>query len=253
MFNAIVTTPRKRTDLEERARTTAELLKFPFVPRNERSYETLRRESGVKAILVVADEAPFVQTPKGRLFFHENTAGKRTKDRQKPDPLVRIMELQPDDAVLDCTIGLACDALVVAASLKDGKVVGVEVNPLLEYLVREGLRSYNFSSSRLAAAAKRIITINADHLDFLRRCEDDSFDVVYFDAMFTSGVEASSSMQRIREIAENAPLSNEAVAEARRVARRKVIIKGRRGCFTDLQFSEILPAGNRVFYGALKL
>ncbi|MEW6203605.1 MAG: class I SAM-dependent methyltransferase, partial [bacterium] len=215
------------------------------------SYERLFREHGAKAVLIITDEAPFIHTKKGKIFFHENTAGRRTKNPEHRDPLIRIIEPNPNDTILDCTLGLACDALVAASSLTDGCVVGLELNPLLEYLVRDGLCSYRFSSPALTAAARRIKTINTDHLDFLRRCKDDSYDIVYFDPMFISPVEASQSMQRIREIAETEPLSDDSVREACRVARRKVIIKGRRGCFAALKFNEILPAGNRVFYGAL--
>ena len=62
-------------------------------------------------------------------------------------------------------------------------------------------------------------------------------------------------MQRIREIAQDTPLDIETLTLARRAARRRVVIKGRRGCFLNLdsQFDEIVPSGGTVFYGIINV
>jgi hypothetical protein len=62
----------------------------------------------------------------------------------------------------------------------------------------------------------------------LRSLPDKSADIVYFDPMFRIPVEESSSISPYRFIANPEPLSLEAVTEAVRVARRKVILKDHR-------------------------
>ncbi|MEW5945135.1 MAG: class I SAM-dependent methyltransferase [bacterium] len=248
-----MTTPRKRPDLEGRARAKSAETGLPFVPRDDLSFSSLAEKYGAPVAFVVSDEGDFLLTAGGKLFFHENTAGLRLKGK-KPDALVRIMDVRPDDRIVDCTLGIGCDALVVAAALGDGgALVGVEVSAALEALVRDGLRAHVFSTPRLAAAATRITTVRADHRDFLRRCGAKSFDVVYFDPMFSETVAASPAIRRLRTFAENAPLSGEAVELARRAARRAVVVKGRRGCFDRLRFDEIVTSGGSVFYGAIRV
>ncbi|MFH1538330.1 MAG: class I SAM-dependent methyltransferase, partial [bacterium] len=136
----IVTTTRKERELERKAREKAEALGLKFVPRKGKSLDSLFNEYGAKAICVVAAGAPVVRTRAGKLFFHEGTSGRRIKT-ETPDPLARAMGLEGGEKILDCTLGLACDALVAAAHAGDGgEVVGLERNLLLHTLVSDGLR-----------------------------------------------------------------------------------------------------------------
>ncbi|MFH1538674.1 MAG: class I SAM-dependent methyltransferase, partial [bacterium] len=154
----------------------------------------------------------------------------------------------------DCTLGLACDALVAAAHAGDGgEVVGLERNLLLHTLVSDGLREYGFSSPALAGAARRIRPVLVDHLEYLESCEKKSFDVVYFDPFFEKTVPASASMQVMREVSELRGLSAEAVEAASRVARKRVVVKCRRGEFGKFEFDRTIEAGNRVIYGIIDL
>lgn len=246
----IVTTTRKERELEREARARADALGLEFAPRKGKSFDSLFNEYAAKAIYVVTTGAPVVRTRGGKLFFHENTSGRRLKT-DTPDPLVRATGLGPGDRVLDCTLGLACDALVVASQIGGGEVVGLESNLLLHALASEGLREYEFTSPRLAEAASRIKPVFDDHDKYLHECEEDSFDVVYFDPFFEKTVPASPSMRVMREAAEVAGLSAEAIESACRVARRKVVIKCRRGVFGEIEFDESVKAGNRVIYGVI--
>ncbi|HOO56695.1 MAG TPA: class I SAM-dependent methyltransferase [bacterium] len=248
----IVTTPRKREDLEEKARETARRTGVPFVRRNEVSVKSFFEDAGLVAMYIEAAEAPIIQTRKGSFYYHENTAGMRTKIPGRVDAVIRALGVEPGDTVLDCTLGIGCDALVAATALETGTLTGIEVNPLLADLVRRGLENYEYSSEKLAAAASRIKVINSDYGKFLAGCEENVFDVVYFDPMFALTVEASPSMQRIRELAEKEPLAEGAIEAALRAARKRVVIKGRRGCFGSLRFDSIVPSGRTVFYGIIE-
>ena len=75
------------------------------------------------------------------------------------------------------------------------------------------------------AALRRIKVVNADYLDFLKRQPDKSFDSIYFDPMFRYPLTDSKNINPLRSVADHRPLSEEAVAEARRVARHRVVMK----------------------------
>jgi 16S rRNA (guanine1516-N2)-methyltransferase len=247
----IVTTPRRRADLNAKARETAERLGLPFVIRDEDSFDTVFEQTGAEAIYVETDDYPLIHTHAGQLFFHENTAGRRTTHTGKPDALLRALETRPGDHILDATLGLACDALVVATSLGDGKLTGIESNPLLADLVRRGFKNYTFKKKHLKGAADKIEVVCSDHTEFMRSRGDGEFDLVYFDPMFPLTVKASPMMQRVRALADKTPLSREALDEAVRVARRRVVVKGRRGCFGPFDFPRIIQSGRTVFYGII--
>jgi 16S rRNA (guanine1516-N2)-methyltransferase len=247
----IVTTPRKRADLNPAGEHTARRLGLRFAARGETSFAALFEQFGVAGIYVETDEGPLIETRFGSIIYHENTSPLRTKKGAKPDALLRALEPRPADSVLDATIGMGCDSLVIATALDAGRVTGLESSILLADLVARGLTNREFKKKHISEAAARIKVARADHLDFLRGCADGSYDLIYFDPMFAESVEASTVMRRIRQIADARPLSSDALAEARRAARRRIVVKGRRGFFEDIEFDRIIQSGNTVFYGVI--
>ncbi|MFA6448185.1 MAG: class I SAM-dependent methyltransferase [bacterium] len=247
----IVTAPRRRGALYAKAAKTAERLGLPYVERGEDSFATIFERTGAIAAFVETEDFPLIQTQAGQLFFHENTAGRRTTHPGRTDALLRALETRPDDRILDATVGLACDALVIATSLDSGKITGVESNPLLADLVSRGLKEYTFKKTHLESAADKIEIVHADHVEFMRTLGDGEYDLIYFDPMFTETVSASPMMQRVRALADKTQLSEEALREAARVARRRVVVKGRRGCFGPFNFPRIIQSGRTVFYGII--
>jgi hypothetical protein len=124
------------------------------------------------------------------------------------------------DAVLDCTLGLGADALVAAAAVgPGGRVLGLEASRLLAAWVAEGL-------GRLPdPAARRVEVRAADHAEALASLPDRSFDVVLFDPMFRHPRAEPPGFDLVRRLADRRPLTPEALARARRVARRWVVVK----------------------------
>jgi hypothetical protein len=142
----------------------------------------------------------------------------------EPDTFVRVAELRRGDAVLDCTLGLAQDALVASLAVgPEGRVVGVEKSLALYALVSEGLKGYE-----LGPDSCRVEVVHADASEYLRSLPARSFDVVCFDPMFARPQKAQPGFDVLRRFAEHAPLTPEALAEGRRVARRWVVVKGSR-------------------------
>ena len=137
------------------------------------------------------------------------------------DPLIKAAELSPGDLVLDATLGLAQDALV-AAEATQAPVVGLEASPVLAAFAVAALR-------RVPAAAKdaaaRVEVRCADHRSALREIPSGSFDVVLLDPMFRAAQESNPLFDLLRRHGEHAPLDADTLHEARRVARRGVLVK----------------------------
>ncbi len=230
----VVTTSRKPAPLAEReAADWAARLAARAVPRTGRAIGTLCREEGVQGVLVISAHRPptYVSADETvHYFYHPGMALTRVKHliAGKGDPMVTVMGLAPGDSVLDCTLGRASDAIVASFVVgPTGRVIGLESSPLIAALTIHGLQTYVPPNRKVEAAMRAIDARHTDHLAFLRACSNDAFEVVYFDPLFSEPVTASSAMQPLRPLADDQPLSHQAVAEARRVASRSVVVKER--------------------------
>ena len=135
-------------------------------------------------------------------------------------------------------------------------MTALEKSPLIYEIVRHGLAHFSAGNYDLHAAMRRVEVRRADYEDFLRTLPDDSYDVVYFDPMFRHPLKDSVQLAPLRLLSESAPVSLSAVAEACRVARRRVVLKenSRSLEFARLGFSHI--AGGKyspVHYGVLNV
>jgi 16S rRNA (guanine1516-N2)-methyltransferase len=140
------------------------------------------------------------------------------------EALLSVGALAEGERVLDCTLGLAQDARVAARLVgPTGQVVGLEVSLPLAMLASEGLRR--------EPQEPRSATIEVHHSDydvFLRTLAAESFDVVLFDPMFSREKKAQPGFALLRRLASGARLAADTLSEARRVARRAVLVKGPR-------------------------
>ncbi|MDA8234146.1 MAG: class I SAM-dependent methyltransferase [Clostridia bacterium] len=228
----------------EAAQALAVRLGKPAVPRDRRSLAALREEYEVENLLVVGRNKTSLVTPHGEYYFHPSMAKLRIKQLAQGlvDPMVEAMALQPGDSVLDCTMGLAADALVSSyITGPQGRVVGLEGAEVLAALVEKGLQTYCDTNPDVTAAARRIEVKAAHHLEYLMALPEQSFDVVYFDPMFRRPQTRSSSMNPLRGIALGDPISPEAINHARRVARKRVVLKETNGSpeFKRLGFPQV--------------
>lgn len=206
------------------------------------------------------------------LAFHPSMALLRLINllRGESDRYLTATALEPGDTLLDATLGLAGDALVGAWAVGEkGRVMGLESSCHLTLLIRYGLLALSSHPlpqvknqikhqawTILAQAARQIEVIGRDHLDYLTALPSQSVDVVYFDPMFRHTRKQSASIQPLHFWANPMPLSTEAVQAACRVARKRVVLKERKGSgeFRRLGFS-VLSGGNYspVDYGILSL
>jgi 16S rRNA (guanine1516-N2)-methyltransferase len=227
-----VTTPLHPEPPEvEGALRAAERYGLPYVARGGRALTRVVAEVGAEAALVLsasravlsAGGAEHAWSPgMGALRlkrYLDVRAGRRT-DPTANDPFLEAAGIRPGDEVLDCTAGLGADALVAAAAAgPGGRVVGLESSRALAAWTGEGLRRHR------PDAARRVEVLHADHGAWLARAAAGSFDVVVFDPMFRHARAEPGGFDVVRRLSDPRPLAPEALAEARRVARRWVIVK----------------------------
>lgn len=243
----------------QRARALAEESGAPYVRRAGQSLDELRRRHDDPDILIILEHA--VRLSGGLedpMVFHPSMSYVRAKRvfKGEPDPLLQAARVMPGDLIVDCTAGLGADSIMFAVGAgESGKVIAMESSFPLCMLLKEGLRSYKSVLEEFNRALSRIEPWHTDHLAGLKRMADKSADVVYFDPMFREPTLESSALSPLRSYANGNELSLEAIAEARRVARRTVVLKEKRdsGEFERLGFTT--PARNRskITYGVMHL
>jgi 16S rRNA (guanine1516-N2)-methyltransferase len=207
----------------EDARELAERFGLEAQPRADRVIPELVDAAGGAPVLVLG-KARADLVYRGRTFRASVGMGFLRLVRARRgelDPLVRAAGLVSGDEVLDATLGLAGDALI-AAHATGTRVIGLEASPVLAAFVTAGLRRLLVPGR---VVAERIEVRCADHRAALREMPSRSVDVVLFDPMFRSAGEAGPLFDLVRAFAEQAPLDPASLREARRVARRGVLIK----------------------------
>jgi len=175
-----------------------------------------------EVLLVFGEDAVSLRDRLGQTRGGAGLAALRLKEIAKgrtDDPLQRVGELRPGERVLDATLGFAQDARVAARLVgSGGSVLGVESSLPLAVL----------SDATLRREGSRIEVRQADSGLVLRSLPAASVDIVLFDPMFGRALAAQPGFEMLRRLANLAPLSVEVLADARRVARRAVLVKAAR-------------------------
>ncbi|TCZ81064.1 SAM-dependent methyltransferase [Paenibacillus albiflavus] len=255
----IVTTSYKPTEeILAQAKEYANELNWKLVPRNHASMNALRKQYNVDRILLVTrDELRCFVGEEPPIFFHPSMAHVRVQRliRGEGDVMLQAANVTKDDIVLDCTAGLASDSIVFSYAVGEaGRVIALDSEPELCLLLRVGLDMYSSDVAILNEAMRRIEVTCADHYTYLQQAQDKSVDVVYFDPMFRTPLTASNSISPLRGIANPNALTLETIAEARRVARKRVVLKEARFSeeFERLGFQMVVPSGTKLAYGVIQ-
>jgi hypothetical protein len=179
-----------------------------------------------RVLLVFGEDAVSLWDNKGHVRGGAGLAALRLKEIAKgraEDPLQRVGELVPGERVLDATLGFAQDARVAARLVgPSGHVLGVESKLPLAVFADATLRPEQ------ASAGAPIEVRHADSGGLLRTTESRSVDVVLFDPMFERALPSQPGFEMLRRLADPRPLTAATLAEARRVARRVVLVKAAR-------------------------
>ncbi|EJX01982.1 protein-L-IsoD(D-D) O-methyltransferase, partial [gut metagenome] len=224
----IVTEGRTGGELKAQAQQWAEQLGAVYMPRSHsKSLDTVMEELQLEAVLIATRQGPRIYSKAGVFAYHPGMAVLRLQQlkRGASDHLVNALGLQQGMRVLDGTLGLASDAAIASYIVgEQGSVIGVEASPLLHFVVSRGLQTYAAEDTDLTQALRRIKTVQQSSEEYLRQCLADnvSFDVIYFDPMFRRPVQGSVSMDALRPLAYEQPLSKATVELAVKLAPRVV-------------------------------
>jgi hypothetical protein len=122
------------------------------------------------------------------------------------------------ERVVDCTLGLANDALHAAIAL-ECVVVGVEGSAVLHALLEEGVARFHRKHGA------RIELRFGDAHVVLSGMSSRSSDVVFLDPMMSRAKKSAPAFELVRQLAVPDRASVELLSEAARVARRRVVLK----------------------------
>ncbi|MBO8170916.1 MAG: class I SAM-dependent methyltransferase [Bacillaceae bacterium] len=247
--------------IQKTASDLAQDLNAPYIYRDRKTLAQLFQDYEGEPLLIVTSEGLKAYGPGNRtpLFFHPGMSKVRIKRLLKGDNdrMIEACQLQKGDRFLDATLGMAADSIVAAHVVgEEGSVTGLEAVQILSAVVSRGLQEYQDSLKPLQEAMRRIKVIQTDALTYLKKCPDHYYDVIYFDPMFRETVEKSTPIAPLRSLARGEPLTVELIEEARRVARRRVVLKERKksGEFERLGFDILDADSNASFtYGIIRL
>ncbi|WP_223066276.1 class I SAM-dependent methyltransferase [Paenibacillus caui] len=230
-----------------------------YARRSGRSLNELRSRYEDNDVLIILENGVRLAGAAGNpMEFHPSMSYVRAKRLLKgeKDSMLEAACAVPGDLIVDCTAGLGADSIMFALGAGGkGKVIALESSFPLYLLLREGLQTYQSGIPEFNKALQRIEARHTEHLEGLRSMPDKSADIVYFDPMFRDPTLESSSLSPLRSYANAAPLRQEAIAEARRVARKTVVLKEKRdsGEFERLGFETPARSRSKITYGVMHL
>ena len=228
---AVTTSVKPAPTIEAQAHAYALDLQAPFVSRFGLSLPDVHAQADASRLLIAgADHLRLRDRATGtEYFFHPNLFQVRASNvlRGAPDHFLEATQLAPGDTLLDCTLGFASEASLAALVVGEtGRVIGLESVPELALVTRVGVQNFTLHSEVLTTALRRVQVVTADANEYLPGCSDNLVDVVYLDPFFEHRLSGSEvSVSPLFLFGNPAPLRPETVAEARRVARRRVVIK----------------------------
>lgn len=237
----VTTSHGAKQEVRDKAKHYALEQGLQYIPR--RKIGELDTLSSKNYIYVFSQERTLSIFHKGaELFFHPSVAKIRMLNlcKGQPDHLIDSLSLDHDSDVLDTTLGLGTEALLIAAFTKKGTVTALEQSEHISEAVRFGLREYRFREVWMADAASRIEVLNRSFKDYLQEAPDKSFDVVYCDPMFERPKAKSSSINALRPFASHELPAENDIVQMIRVAAQRVVFKVRK---TDKLFSSLISLG----------
>ncbi|HEY8541223.1 MAG TPA: class I SAM-dependent methyltransferase [Pseudothermotoga sp.] len=251
-----VTTSHDPTEMQiEKAKKLADELRIPYLARKDHPNisETVEGEY----CYVVEKSRIVIKSDNVEFFFHPSMAKVRMRNIQKglKDHLIESLQLTGSETILDTTLGLGTEAILMAAFLDSGKVIGIEGSTPIFVVVRDGLENHMAKENWINTAMKKIQILHADFKQFLRSCPEESYDIVYCDPMFENPVFESSSMNPLRPFAIYDTVNTDDVDQMLRVAKKKIVLKAhaKDSLFRRIPVDRIFGSRrSQVLYGVIE-
>ncbi|MCP4594699.1 MAG: class I SAM-dependent methyltransferase [bacterium] len=160
-------------------------------------------------------------------FGHTGAASRRTVSASRAQPLARAVGLRRGTpTVVDATAGLGRDALMLASL--GCSVVAIERSPVLGLMLRAALEQVAVNAERSGLPAPRLGLLVGEAGEVLEQLGEDRPDVVYLDPMYAGRRKSAlpkKEMRILRRLVGNDADAADLLAVARRVARRRVVVK----------------------------
>ncbi|MBY6035885.1 class I SAM-dependent methyltransferase [Fictibacillus nanhaiensis] len=253
----IVTTAGKNASkIRNKAKGIAESLGFPFLERGSHSIDSIIDYYQDDVLMIGIEKISFHRKDKSTpFFFHPNSSMFRVKQllRGEEDPFIQAAQLKEGMSLLDCTLGLGSDAIVASlVTGKKGDVTGIESSKAISFVVQSGLKVWESRLEEMNDAMRRISVIHANHFEYLKSIDANSYDVVYFDPMFESSIN-SPGIEGLKGSADYHVITPEIINEALRVASHRVVMKDNKSSskFNELGFS-IIRRNASFLYGVIE-
>lgn len=250
MNNIIVTTSVKTSsETDEKAKEIARKLNLKFYKRNKKTVNQLLNIN--KGVIVVYKNKISYYQEEAELFFHLDTTALKIKNNDN-EPLIEIIGSNTQ-SILDCTMGLASDSIILSYYNHD--VTALEKNKIIHLIVNDGLKNYQTNDEKINEAMQKIKTYNVNALEYLKNCEDNKFDIIYFDPMFSHNIKESTNLAGIEKLADYNFQVDKFLKEAHRVAKNKIIVKAhyRDKIFEKYNFTRIIRKNTKFHYGYINI
>ncbi len=225
---------------------------------NRRHLSDYRKREKIDFYYVVESNGRIViRWDSGELFFHPSVAKIRMKNLRNGgrDYLIEALNLDGDEIVLDATFGLGTEAILIAAFLPKGKIIGIEKSVHIYTVVSDGMKRYKPKQKWIEEALRRIELIHADMKEFIREAKDNSYDIVYCDPMFENPKYESSSMNPLRPFASYDTIDKTDIEHMIRIARKRVVLKAHEkdSLFERIRVDRIMGSRKSgVLYGVIE-
>lgn len=254
----ITTAGRTDDQMIQLAKNMANELNVEYVPRKKQSVSKLQTYKHSDCIVVGKERLELFPFGEDKpFFFHPNSAMFRIKRliHGELDPFIEASQLEAGMTVLDCTLGLASDSIVASFVVGNkGKVVGVEGNQCLAYMVKKGLEKWDSGLDEMNKAMKHIEVIHGRSYEFLKTLKEDSFDIVYFDPMFEEKILESDGIKGLSKFAIYEGLDEGTITDAIRVAKKRVVLKDhfRSSRFEEYDFQVFKRKTAKFHFGVIE-
>lgn len=260
-FFAVTTSLKASPSDIASVRAIAAHLGLPFFLRKNHKVESMfgLDDSILRFLVVQTGGWLLIDRGGDQLRYHPNMGYVRLGNRMRGevDHLLAACALRDGDKVLDATLGYAGEALLCAHEVGPlGVVHGIEAVPELGLIVSQGLATLETQNAKINAVMRRIEVVHlGHHLEYLMGCADNTYDVICFDPFFEEQVGTDGTMSILRNLGNLEPLCRGTLAEACRVARKRVIVKATKwsGVLDDLIITNVVGSrSGKVCYGILQ-
>ena len=138
---------------------------------------------------------------------------------------------------------------------RGSRVDAVEASPLLARVTAWGFSRYVHERRAVTEALRHIHLTYNTYESVLTSIEDKSYDIIYFDPMFTRPVQESSNFTPLRDVVCHVPLTTDMIDLALCKARKRVVIKGRDFSELSGKYDNLKVGGgrySRISYAVLE-